>query len=109
MRDAQACKAGLGITQSRRDIGGLQIMTDAITETTRSPRRRPETTDLERRVQAHEHTSGVVSQTDQVRVEERHGIWTVTGEGAFVGDYHEQETALEAASLARLSLRKRQR
>ena len=38
---------------------------------------------------------------DHVRVEKRHGIWTVTEAGSFVGDYHDPDAALSAAEQAR--------
>lgn len=38
---------------------------------------------------------------DHVRVTKRHGIWTVTEAGVFVGDYHDPEAALSAAEQAR--------
>jgi hypothetical protein len=38
---------------------------------------------------------------DHVRVAKRHGIWTVTEAGFFVGDYHDPDAALSAAEQAR--------
>jgi hypothetical protein len=38
---------------------------------------------------------------DHVRVEKRHGIWTVTEAGIFVGDFHDPEAALSAAAQTR--------
>lgn len=38
---------------------------------------------------------------DHVRVAKRHGIWTVTNSGVFVGDYHDPEAAHSAAAQTR--------
>ena len=38
---------------------------------------------------------------DHLRVTKRHGIWTVTNSGVFVGDYHDPEAAHSAAAQAR--------
>jgi hypothetical protein len=75
-------------------------MNDANTEAKATQRRRPKTTDLERRVVAHEQTSGAVPGPGPFEVTARHGIWTVTDGGAFVGDYHDQEAADAAAATA---------
>lgn len=65
----------------------------------------PETTDLERRVAAGEHDAGgdtgVETGADDVCVAERHGIWTVSAAGGFVGDYRDEEAARAAAAQAR--------
>lgn len=37
----------------------------------------------------------------RVLTRERHGIWSVTVDGAFLGDYHHREDAEAAATLAR--------
>jgi hypothetical protein len=79
-------------------------MTHDISEATTIPPQRPKPTDLERRVLAHEHSADDGRGTDHVQVAERHGIWTVTKEGAFVGDYHEPEVAHAAAAQARMPL-----
>lgn len=42
---------------------------------------------------------------DGVQVRQRHGIWEVRVDGKFRGDYHQQEHALAAAALHRLSPR----
>ncbi len=50
----------------------------------------PGTTDLERRVASSEHASGGDmgdTGAGDVRVAERHGIWTVSAAGHFLGDY----------------------
>jgi hypothetical protein len=79
-------------------------MTHDISEAITIPPRPPELTGLERRVLAQEHTVDDGRGTDHVQVAERHGIWTVTKEGAFVGDYHEPEVAHAAAAQARMPL-----
>jgi hypothetical protein len=40
-----------------------------------------------------------------VEVRERNGIWAVTLDGAFHGDYHQEVHAVEAAALLKSSLR----
>lgn len=60
----------------------------------------PEATDLERRVAESEHASGGDAGGD-VRVIARHGIWTVSAGGTFLGDYLDEEAALAAAAQAR--------
>ncbi|MEQ9815341.1 MAG: hypothetical protein RLO50_21375 [Azospirillaceae bacterium] len=40
----------------------------------------------------------------RVQMQENHGIWQVTVDGAFRGDYHAKEQALAAMAVARLSL-----
>jgi hypothetical protein len=60
----------------------------------------PGRTDLERRVAASEHASGGDTGGD-VRVVARHGIWTVSAAGTFLGDYLDEEAALAAAAQAR--------
>lgn len=42
---------------------------------------------------------------DGVEVRERNGIWAVTLDGAFYGDYHQEVHAMEAAALLKSSLR----
>jgi len=42
------------------------------------------------------------SPKDRVHVSRRNGIWTVTVDGAFRGDYHAREDAEAAAAVARL-------
>lgn len=37
----------------------------------------------------------------RVVTRKRHGIWSVTVDGAFLGDYHHREDAEAAATLAR--------
>jgi hypothetical protein len=64
----------------------------------------PGTTDLERRVASSEHASGGDmgdTGAGDVRVAERHGIWTVSAAGHFLGDYLDEEAALAAAAQAR--------
>ncbi len=39
--------------------------------------------------------------SDGIRVAGRHGIWTVTSSGVFVGDYHDPQVALAAAAQVR--------
>jgi hypothetical protein len=56
-------------------------------------------TDLERQVDTNEETGRGVSGRD-VQVAERHGIWTVSKGGVFVGDYHDREAAIAAAATA---------
>ena len=62
----------------------------------------PGTTDLERRVAASELAPGGNTGAGGVRVVARHGIWTVSAAGDFVGDYLDEETALAAAAQVRL-------
>jgi hypothetical protein len=76
-------------------------MTDRPTNATPLDKAGPETTDLERGVAAGEHTGDGVSGSDDVRVAKRHGIWTVTKAGVFVGDYHDPEAAMAAAAQTR--------
>ncbi|MCW3784637.1 hypothetical protein [Defluviimonas salinarum] len=45
------------------------------------------------------------AQRGGVQVRERNGIWEVQVDGKFLGDYHQQEHALAAAALHKLSLR----
>lgn len=57
----------------------------------------------------HRHTDAPDSgpraaRPDRVQLHQRNGIWQMTIDGAFHGDYHRQENALAAAALARLSL-----
>ncbi|ETX12802.1 hypothetical protein OCH239_17005 [Roseivivax halodurans JCM 10272] len=40
-----------------------------------------------------------------VQVRERNGIWEVTADGKFHGDYHQKEHALAAAALVKLATR----
>ena len=40
---------------------------------------------------------------DRVQVRERNGIWEVKVDGKFRGDYHQQQHALAAAALLKLS------
>ena len=42
---------------------------------------------------------------DRVQLRDRNGVWEVRVDGAFRGDYQQEEHALAAAALARLSLR----
>jgi hypothetical protein len=58
-------------------------------------------TDLERQVAGSEPEGRGDSGSDAVRVAKRHGIWTVSAAGAFVGDYHDPEAAIAAAAQAR--------
>ncbi|WP_232830442.1 hypothetical protein [Oceanicella sp. SM1341] len=44
------------------------------------------------------------AQRDQVLVQQRNGIWHVTVNGVFRGDYHQEEHANAAAALLKLSL-----
>ncbi len=46
---------------------------------------------------------GRPAQRSGVQVRERNGIWEVTANGKFHGDYHQKEHALAAAALVRLS------
>lgn len=39
----------------------------------------------------------------RVLTSKRHGIWSVTVDGTFLGDYHHREDAEAAATLARLN------
>jgi hypothetical protein len=64
----------------------------------------PGMTDLERRVASSEHASGGDmgdTGAGDVRVAERHGIWTVSAAGHFLGDYLDEKAALAAAAQAR--------
>ena len=56
--------------------------------------------DLERQVAANEETGRGASGGNDVQVAERHGIWTVSKGGVFVGDYHDPEAAIAAATQA---------
>jgi hypothetical protein len=58
-------------------------------------------TELGELAAASEHAVDRVSGSDKVRVTERHGIWTVTKAGNFVGDYHDPEAAIAAAAQSR--------
>jgi hypothetical protein len=49
--------------------------------------------------------SGRRGRDERVQVRERHGIWAVTLDGAFYGDYHQEVHASAAAALLKLSLR----
>jgi len=42
---------------------------------------------------------------DRIQMKQTRGIWHVTVDGAFWGDFHEKEQALAAIALAKLSLR----
>ena len=42
---------------------------------------------------------------DRIQLKETSGIWHVTVDGAFLGDFHKKEQALAAVALAKLSLR----
>jgi hypothetical protein len=57
-------------------------------------------TDLEREVASNEKTEGDGSGGEDVRVARRHGIWTVSKAGVFVGDYHDPDAAMAAAAQA---------
>jgi len=46
---------------------------------------------------------GATSPEGRVLTSKRHGIWSVTVDGAFLGDYHHREDAEAAATLARLN------
>ncbi|MDW3118033.1 MAG: hypothetical protein R8G60_09800 [Roseovarius pacificus] len=48
---------------------------------------------------------GRPAQRSGVQVRERNGIWKVTANGRFHGDYHQKEHALAAAALVRLTTR----
>jgi hypothetical protein len=61
----------------------------------------PGMTDLESRVAASEHAPGGDKIAGDVRVVARHGIWTVSAAGTFLGDYLDEEAALAAAAQAR--------
>lgn len=45
------------------------------------------------------------AQRGGVQVRERNGIWEVTADGKFRGDYHQKEHAVAAAALVKLSIR----
>lgn len=45
------------------------------------------------------------AQTSGVQVRERNGIWEVSDNGVFRGDYHQEDHALAAAELLRVSQR----
>lgn len=45
------------------------------------------------------------AQRGGVQVRERNGIWKVTANGKFRGDYHQKEHAVAAAALVKLSTR----
>ena len=81
--------------------GDFLDMTDTPTDAAADPCDARGPTDLERQVAASEHTSCGAERGNDVRVAERHGIWTVTTAGAFVGDYHDPEAAIAAAAQAR--------
>lgn len=57
-------------------------------------------TDLERQVAENEKTESDGFGIDEIRVAKRHGIWTVSKAGVFVGDYHDPEAAMAAAAQA---------
>jgi hypothetical protein len=57
-------------------------------------------TDLERQVAENEQTESDGSGIGDIRVIKRHGIWTVSKAGVFVGDYHDPEAAMAAAAQA---------
>ena len=59
-------------------------------------------TDLERQVAENDKTKSDSSGVDDIRVGKRHGIWTVSKAGVFVGDYHDPEAAMAAAAQAHL-------
>lgn len=48
---------------------------------------------------------GRPAQQSGVQVRERNGIWEVTADGKFRGDYHQREHAVAAAALVKLSTR----
>jgi hypothetical protein len=75
-------------------------MTKTSTDTAADLDAAPGTTDLERRMAAREPASGCDTGGD-VRVFARHGIWTVSTAGTFLGDYLDEEAALAAAAQAR--------
>jgi hypothetical protein len=56
--------------------------------------------DLERQVAANGKTGRGASGGNDVHVAKRHGIWTVSKGGVFVGDYHDPEAAIAAAAQA---------
>jgi hypothetical protein len=76
-------------------------MTNVLTDAAADPGADPGTTDLEREVAARAHDPGGGAGPDGVRVAARHGIWTITAAGEFVGDYLDEETALAAAAQMR--------
>lgn len=62
-------------------------------------------TDSEASAHRHHHDDvSLVARPDRVQLHQRNGIWQMTIDGNFHGDYHRQENALAAAALARLSL-----
>jgi hypothetical protein len=75
-------------------------MTKTSTDTAADRDAAPGTTDLERQVAGSEHASGGDTGGD-VRVVARHGVWTVSAAGTFLGDYLDEEAALAAAAQAR--------
>jgi hypothetical protein len=76
-------------------------MMNALADITAARGAGPGTTDLERRVAASDHASGGDTGAGDVRVAERHGVWTVRTAGTFLGDYLDEEAALAAAAQAR--------
>jgi hypothetical protein len=76
-------------------------MKNALADTAAARGAGPGTTDLERRVAASEPAPGGNTGAGGVRVVARHGIWTVSAAGDFVGDYLDEEAALAAAAQAR--------
>jgi hypothetical protein len=77
-------------------------MSNALTGAVADPGVDPRTTYLKREVAASEHAAGGGASPDAVRVVARHGIWTISVAGDFVGDYLDEETALAAAAQVRL-------
>jgi hypothetical protein len=76
-------------------------MTKTSTDTAADRDAGPGSTDLERQVAASEHASGGDTGACDTRVVLRHGIWTVSAAGAFLGDYLDEGAALAAAAQAR--------
>jgi hypothetical protein len=76
-------------------------MKNALADTAAIRSAGPGTSDLERRVAASEHAAGGGTGVGDVRVHERHGIWTVSAAGTFLGDYLDEDAALAAAAQAR--------
>lgn len=86
--------------KSRSQVKASQTTTERATQAAALPGPAAATTDPERRLAASGH-GGIDAQDDHIRVAERHGIWTVTAAGVFIGDYHDPDAARAAAGQAR--------
>ncbi|NYS26648.1 hypothetical protein HUK65_16820 [Rhodobacteraceae bacterium 2376] len=87
------------------DYAGEFIRAVTALNTAHELRRRPMLGPLHPRINGRNDATRVPShlpQKDRVQVCERNGIWAVTVDGAFHGDYHAREHAEAAAAVARL-------